>query len=353
MKTYKKRAYDFYNNYANKTQSELKYDLTSALAYLYDGVNVGDGYVYVQGSIPVMLVAHMDTVHKELPKNVYFSIDFNRIKADEGIGGDDRCGAYIIMDILKNTSLRPYVLFVEDEEIGNVGSGKFTTQWTKEDIDIDYIIEIDRKGSLDSVYYKGDNKEFETYINKFGFTTAIGSFTDICKLCPHLQVAGVNLSSGYYNQHTNNEYVVISEMLSTKNKIIQMLYQYTKDTNYRHKFEWIEKVYTYVPTSYTYYNSNYDYKNYTYNYKYDNDNYNSYKSSDYCEYCGRLKSHLLVDEYGYNVCKNCIKEYNLKPCKECGYLTDDVDGLCTYCKKHNCSYDNTHETENNTDKKEG
>ena len=40
-----------------------------------------------------------------------------------------------------------------------------------------------------------------------GFKTASGSFSDISYIAPELGVAAVNLSSGYYNAHSQHEYI--------------------------------------------------------------------------------------------------------------------------------------------------
>lgn len=319
-----------------------------------------------------MLVAHLDTVHRETPKNIWFSADYNRVKADEGIGGDDRCGVFAIMHILKNTTLRPNVLFVEDEEIGGIGSNKFIKHYNKTNLDLDYIIEIDRRGSVDSVYYDLDNKDFFNYIDGFGFDKSFGSFTDICTLCPHLGVAGVNLSSGYYHHHTKDEYVVISEMMATRDKIVKILKTY-KDKDFRNKFEWKERKYTY----YGGYSKNKTYYS-PYYYDYGADYYDNYGSNwvkEYnkahtakntnpyyrdpdllpsgeniidvdltndddpmvhhkgnCPYCGSQQVMGRDDEYYCFCCDDCAKAFDMKVCKDCGCYS--FDEYCETCASY-------------------
>ena len=82
-----------------------------------------DGYLYAKGDMPVLLVAHMDTVFEEPPKRVFYKENEDKIyNPDGGLGGDDRCGIYAIMKLLGK--YRPYVLFTEDEEIGCIGAEK-------------------------------------------------------------------------------------------------------------------------------------------------------------------------------------------------------------------------------------
>lgn len=56
-----------------------------------------DGFLYAIGDIPLMLVAHMDTVF-DPPKNLIYENTLDKLyNQDGGLGGDDRCGIYAIM----------------------------------------------------------------------------------------------------------------------------------------------------------------------------------------------------------------------------------------------------------------
>jgi hypothetical protein len=173
-------------------------------------VIVGDGYVFAQGDFPVLLVAHMDTVHKELPQTILYNKKTDSLSSPQGIGGDDRCGVYMVLEVVK--AFNCSVLFCEDEEIGGVGAEKFIRTDLAKTLEFNYMLEFDRKGSNDAVFYDCANDEFEAFITKEFYKTAWGSFSDISVLAPFFECAAVNLSCGYYNAHTTNEYVVISEM---------------------------------------------------------------------------------------------------------------------------------------------
>ena len=195
-------------------QPKVNNYVTQVLNSYYSEVTVGNGYVYAQGTIPVLLVAHMDTVHKETPKK--FETDDKRetLSSPQGIGGDDRNGIYAILEIIKTHKCS--VLFCEDEEIGGVGAGKFiktklANKLKKEKI-FKYLIELDRQGSDDAVFYDCDNPEFTEFITKDFWRERYGSFSDISTLAPYLECAAVNLSCGYYKAHTVNEYIVFSEL---------------------------------------------------------------------------------------------------------------------------------------------
>ena len=85
-------------------QRQLKLHLADKLEK-YDGDTVyRDGYIYHKGTHPVLLVAHLDTVHKNPPKK--FVYKNGALSSPSGIGGDDRCGVYIILDILKKYKMK-------------------------------------------------------------------------------------------------------------------------------------------------------------------------------------------------------------------------------------------------------
>lgn len=233
------------------SQAELKVYLGKYLRSKgYKTINE-DGFLYAKAKeenpVRVLLVAHMDTVHKErikeLEKVPYMDEEniLTKWSSPQGIGGDDRCGIYMIMNIIKKHNVS--VLFTEDEETGCIGANKFTkTQYCKElESEIDYMIELDRKGSNDAVFYDCDNPEFTKWIEEeTGYKKAWGSFTDISKIMPASKIAGVNFSCGYYNAHTLNEYVVLEEMEATQNMVCGLL-----EKTAPQQFEFIEKKWNY------------------------------------------------------------------------------------------------------------
>lgn len=184
-------------------------------------------YVLIPGEVPVMLIAHLDTVHKEGVQQICKTQNGNILMSPQGIGGDDRCGVFALVKVHKAAAAgkKPWLLFTCDEEIGGVGAEKFCEHHRKgklhkELADLKLLIEIDRKGELDAVYYECGNEEFEDYITSKGFVTAFGSFSDISVIAPELGVAAVNLSSGYYNAHTLHEYINRAHLNATIEKVI-------------------------------------------------------------------------------------------------------------------------------------
>lgn len=202
-----------------KDQKELKTYLTDVLVSARYKPVSKDGFLYAKGNIPVLLTAHMDTVHKEKCRDVVIENKNGKtvISSPQGIGGDDRCGVYIITKIITKTNLRPYILFCEDEEIGRVGASKFCrTNYIKDLDEVKFMIELDRMNANDAVFYDCDNPDFTEFIlDNTNYIEDWGSFSDISELMPESEAAGVNLSCGYYNPHTTDEYVVFEEMLHT------------------------------------------------------------------------------------------------------------------------------------------
>jgi len=208
------------------TQAELKTFLERELASLgYEEIYNENGFLYAPGigvDGEVLLTAHMDTVHQEIPADIYIEEE-NILSSPQGIGGDDRCGIYMILEIIKETKCS--VLFCEDEEIGCVGSHKFTKSMYLERIkNLRYMVELDRRGSNDLVFYDCDNEQFEDWlIENTGYTTNFGTCSDISELMCASGVAGVNFSCGYYKEHTKDEYIVLDEMERTMNTVKELV----------------------------------------------------------------------------------------------------------------------------------
>ena len=151
----------------------------------------------------------------------------------QGIGGDDRCGVYMVLEVIKK--LKCHVLFTEDEEVGCVGASKFSLTDVCKNLNgkINFIVEFDRKNERDAVFYQLDNLEFETFIESTKhFLTDYGSYSDICEIAPVIGAAAVNLSCGYYNPHSTDEYVNLKEMHTNIQEAIKLIEQHDKAYKY-------------------------------------------------------------------------------------------------------------------------
>lgn len=309
-------------------QTELKkYCFNKLKPYYKSFINTKD-FTYFKGEIPVLLVAHLDTVYLKKPSRIIIKNEI--ISSPDGIGGDDRCGVYAIIKIVES-GLFPSILFTTDEEMGGVGASAFT-DFVKELKNVNFILQIDRRGKNDMVAYDDGNKELLEYIKKFGFKENYGSFSDISIIAPHYEISALNLSSGYYNEHRGEaEYINFNHLQATINRVIKIL----KDDNNK-KFIYEE---TYSPQLSSNYWEN-DYKGTLFkSYGYKKEDYTKVDKDDYkiCGYCGLTADECsrygieLHDDGTLCLCDDCIYELWYEVCSACGNIQDRDIKKCVNC----------------------
>ena len=228
------------------TQSQLLNIMNQFLIDRYgkDKVLATKEYIIVRGTDPVALVAHLDTVSSYPPTDIYYDNKEQVMWSPDLLGADDRAGIYAIIQLIEK-GYKPHIILTTDEEKGCLGSKQFIKDFPYSPFEkLKILIQLDRCGAKDSVFYDCDNKGFERYINRFGFKTAIGTFSDISVIAPEWGVAAVNLSVGYYLEHSNAEYLKCKELDATIKKVSKIL-----DKAEQMKF------YKYIPRKYTYNNN--------------------------------------------------------------------------------------------------
>lgn len=203
-----------------KDTRQVRQFVTKQLKHYGYRIHTGQWYVFAQGTAPVCLVAHMDTVHAKPPTRVFYDHVNKVMWSPDGLGADDRAGVWAILKIL-DRGYRPSVLFTDLEESGGMGAQEAGRQVAPDGIK--YMVEIDRRGAHDAVFYSEDGQEFKDYIQAFGFKPAVGSFSDISFLMSDWGIAGVNVSAGYYNEHSTSEHLFVNELLRSVDKVIQMI----------------------------------------------------------------------------------------------------------------------------------
>lgn len=307
------------------TQEQLHDFLYDFLSENYGDHNIieKDGeYLFARGSLDVLTVAHLDTVHKYEPKmeEIYHDQEKNVLLSPVGIGADDRCGVFMIMNLIFN-GYKPHVAFTWNEEVGGLGARTLATDYTLATLgaDINFAIQYDRRGHAQSVYYSLYNGEFESYINSFGFTTNFGTYTDICEICPEWGIAGVNLSTGYMHEHTNGELVLLDTIKDTLSKSLEILQDQADNPKF---FEYKE-----LPRVTRPYSKDQGFwPDYDYGYQYEDRpvTYPWYDDDD-------------DDDYDYTSTK---MEYPEEPCIICGVDTPEYNmvdepqfatGICKFC----------------------
>jgi tripeptide aminopeptidase len=201
-----------------------KYFKANNIPFIKD--EVGNLYNISYDNKP-MLSSHMDTVQSETDSSL---AKFIKIRGDvlSGygiIGGDDKCGIYIILEALKAKKEINFLLSV-GEEVGGKGVKHFTKFHPKLD-NVTYCLVLDRRGNGDVIcannFYGTD--EFENALLKVGerfkYKTSTGTFSDADFLNDCISCA--NLSVGYYNPHSRNEFVKISDLEKAGNYVNEIL----------------------------------------------------------------------------------------------------------------------------------
>lgn len=198
----------------------------------------------VKGKAPYdCFVAHLDTVHSDDPEPTFFGEYITSING-HGIGGDDKCGIIACLDLIEKLDNVKVVFFTEEER-GGIGSRNFDTDFLK---DVKYVIEIDRRGQHDFIQNSGSVelctdefvKEFIS-LNK-DYKTERGTFTDVNNLRYKVPVCMANISSGYYNPHTNKEYINLKHLQNT----IDAIHKFAKRNKKIWEFE-CPKALSYYP----------------------------------------------------------------------------------------------------------
>lgn len=214
-----------YKNLLFLTEKQMLNLMNQYLQKKYDNVITTKDYVIAVGAIPIALVAHMDTVFKTPPseENTYYDAEKGVIWSSVGAGHDDRAGIFAIIKILQS-GLRPSIIFTCGEEQGGLGASALAEKYPDCPITgLKYMIELDRRGTNDCVFYDCYCPEFVNYVEKFGFCERWGSFSDISFLMPVWNIVGVNLSVGYEDEHNYTEILNIGPLFDTIRKVKQML----------------------------------------------------------------------------------------------------------------------------------
>ena len=204
-----------------KSQKHLLELLNEFLSKNYKNVIKNEKFLCAEGNIPIALVAHLDTVYEVMPTTIFYDPEMEAMWSPQGLGADDRAGVFAIIQIIKH-GFRPHIILTTDEEIGGIGASALAEMGNPFK-DLRYIIELDRQGYDDCVFYQCGNLDFQDYIETFDFKYACGSFSDISIICPKWDIAGVNLSVGYFNEHTSSEHLLVGILKETIDKVENML----------------------------------------------------------------------------------------------------------------------------------
>lgn len=240
--------------------------------------DVGNIYVIKgQAEVYPTMVSHMDTVHPvnhdvvvKRHNNFLYAFD-TKLMEQYGIGGDDKVGVFITLECLKHFDNFKAAFFV-DEEVGCIGSSKANIEFFRNS---SIILQCDRKGTHDftdkicsrqmlSTEFKDDTNDI---LASYRRNLVNGGMTDVYELSQKLDIVMANMSCGYYNPHSDTEYVDMNVIEDTLNLCIDLFertknkqYQITRPTqqisSYQYAYNQMWGIHDY-PVPQSYYNSSY------------------------------------------------------------------------------------------------
>lgn len=251
----KSRREELMISYLKGVLDEKGYDYTvDRLGNIYVTKGVAEWYP--------CFVAHTDTVHEinhnltviETNDNgnlILTGIDKVTGKPS-GIGGDDKCGVYLCLEMLDHFDNVKVALFVS-EEIGCIGSKEADKEFFS---NVGYAIQYDSpEGNSMSMSLMG----MDLFDKEDGFGQKVSPlilehgidywarhpFTDVKELLQKFNFSCLNLAAGYYRMHSSNEYVVVNDVQNAFElglKLVEVLgyqkYERPKKLLYEEKKNW-------------------------------------------------------------------------------------------------------------------
>ena len=180
------------------------------------------------------VVSHTDTVHNIDTINIKEMMlpneqgvikpslkAFNDSGKPTGIGGDDKCGVYACLELLKELPNLKVAFFVS-EETGCHGSRNADPKFFE---NVGYVIQFDAPGNVMVSEYCMGTKLFDReseFFSKCDQALTEGfegrndyqshPYTDVYALKQKFDFSCINFAIGYYNYHTKNEYVVVEDV---------------------------------------------------------------------------------------------------------------------------------------------
>lgn len=184
------------------------------------------------------VVAHMDQVQKTHSKDfravetedIIFGYSPSK-RRQEGLGADDKNGIWIALRCLRKNAVMKIALFTE-EEVGCRGSSAADLDFFS---DCRFVIEADRRGYDDMItqisYQEICSKDFVTDIRpeRYGYHIECGLMTDVEALKERgLGISCINLSCGYYQPHSDEEFTVKKDIVNCLNFVQYIIENCTK-----------------------------------------------------------------------------------------------------------------------------
>lgn len=184
----------------------------------------------------VLLSAHMDIYDDFNTECKIEIIDEIWRRPGEILGADDRAGVAMLLMLLNDLEYTGFdgtikFAFTVQEECGRAGASAIPKRFLA---DIDFAIVLDRRGSGDLVTncngVRYCSKEFENRVEKVvsnlslnsTFKPVTGGISDITVWSSY-GIESVNVSIGFYNEHTEFEYLNYIEWSNTRSFIYRLI----------------------------------------------------------------------------------------------------------------------------------
>ena len=199
----------------------------------YEFDNYGNLYLtkgkLEEGEYYPCMTAHIDSVQTEHKKYIVSGENLEVLTEEKdgktilkgngyGLGADDKCGILIALSMFKYVDKMKASFFLEEEN-GCRGSNQMNVSFYD---NVGYVIGFDSPDFNRSAwscsgvqlfsknFYEDYMKEICDSHGRTLFYTE--PFTDIEKIRENVSVQCMNFGSGYYNAHTNTEYLVLEEV---------------------------------------------------------------------------------------------------------------------------------------------
>ena len=183
------------------------------------------------------VISHTDTVHnidtinisEEMLPNAQDELKlsykaYNDQGNPTGIGGDDKCGVFACLTLLKELPNLKAAFFVS-EETGCHGSMKANEDFFQ---NVGYGIQFDAPENWmitekcfgqvlfdrDTEFFEKCDKVLTEGMDNSLMQYMVHPYTDVYALRSKFDFSCINISIGYYNYHTKNEYVVVEDVFN-------------------------------------------------------------------------------------------------------------------------------------------
>lgn len=179
------------------------------------------------GVVPCV-AAHIDSVQPlrpvEIVEQAGVLVGFDEHRQRTGIGGDDKAGVFVCLELLERFDNIAVALFAA-EEIGCMGAKHAPAAWFE---NVGFVVEFDCPGRGLVSYTSSGERLFANHGQFIQIAAPVlqahglsrwqqHPFTDVMALRRRFDFSCLNLSCGYHHWHRPDEHVVVAEVEAAVN----------------------------------------------------------------------------------------------------------------------------------------